>query len=242
MATRFTVIFGRQQSEAAVLKRLEAWRQGQGGTGVQVFEAGTSPPFRFCSDERVRFPPSNLADVPDTASKVARLKSDVLRDLDVFAKNPRRLLDLYFDFIAERLDAEAAAFDVLLQPLGRLFKIEDWVYSALRPLPNAVVFDADDPETPPAVEPHDMVFWTGQTVLAIRLLGSGTPSTREVDACERLQAMGGRVVTIAGADLATGTELFADSGFPSEFQFFWHDAPYPCSPFRPQGLPRSLAR
>ena len=86
-----------------------------------------------------------------------------------------------------------------------------------------------------------MVFWTGQTVLAIRLLGSGTPSTREVDACERLQAMGGRVVTIAGADLATGTQLFADSGFPPEFLFFWHDAPYPCSPFRPQGLPRVLA-
>ena len=155
MATQFTVIFGRQQSQAAVLKRLEAWRQGQGGTGVQVFEAGTSPPLRFCSDALVRFSPSFLAEIPDTATKVARLKSAVARDLDVFAKNPRRLLDLYFDFIAARLETESAALEQLLRPLGGLFRIEDWTYSALRPLPNAVVFDANRgsrPPTPPRRE------------------------------------------------------------------------------------------
>lgn len=242
MATQFTVIFGRQQSETAVLQRLEAWQQGQGGTGVQVFQAGTTPPFRLCSDELVRFPPAILADVPDTASKVARLKADISRDMDVFAKNPRRLLDLYFDFIAAQVETESAALDALLQPLGGLFRIEDWTYTALRPLPNAAVFAADDPEISPAVLLHDMVFWTGQTVLAIRLRGGATPPPRETDACDGLQAMGVHIVTIPAGELATGIEIFSDARFPPEFRFFWQGAPYPCSPFRPQGLPRSLAR
>lgn len=242
MSRRFAVIFGRKQSNAAVVERLESWRQGKDPAGIKIFESGTTPPFRFCSDEQVRYPPSFLADVPDTATKVARLKSDVLRDLDVFAKNPRRLLDLYFDFIAARLETESVALEKLLRSLGGLFKVEDWVYSALRPLPNAVVFDPDDPETPPVAEPQDMVFWTGQTVLAIRLRGSGTPSAREAEASERLQATGARVVTIAAAELAAGIEIFSDSRFPPEIRSFWQGTSYPCSPFRPEGLPRVLSR
>ena len=242
MSCRFAVIFGRKQSDAAILQRLAAWRQGANPAGVRVFAAATTPPLRFNSDDRVRFPPSFLADIPDTATRVARLKSDVSRDLDVFAKNPRRLLDLYFDFIAARLDAERAALDQLLRPLGGLFRVEDWVYSALRPLPNAAVFDADDPEPPRAVVTQDLVFWTGRAALAIRLRGSGTPSPREAGATERLQAMGVQVATIPAAELGAGIELFSAVRFPPEFRSFWQGAPYPCSPFRPQGLPEELAR
>ena len=240
MSCRLAVIFGRKKSDAAILQRLDAWRQGQNPAGVRVFDAAATPALRFNSDEQVRFPPSVLAEIPDTATKVARLKSDVSRDLDVFAKNPRRLFDLYFDFIAARLIAERAALDRLLRPLGGLFRVEDWVYSALRPLPNAAVFDADDPGSPAAVLTHDMVFWTGRAALAIRLHGSGTPSSREADATESLRALGVQVVTIPAAELGAGGDLFSTGRFPPEFRSFWQGTPYPCSPFRPQGLPEAL--
>lgn len=241
MIRRFVVLFGRKQSDATVLRRLDAWRQGKDTAGVRFFAAGSTPTLRFGSDDLVRFPPSFLADVGDTESKLARLKSDVSRDMDVFAKNPRRLLDRYFDFIEARLHAEGAALERLLQPLGGLFRVDDWAYSALRPLPNAAVFDGAEDGAPPPVMHHDMVFWTGQTVLAIRLRGSGTTSSRDAEACARLQELGVRIVTIPVSNLATGIELFSESRFPPEFLSFWQGAPYPCSPFRPQGLTRSLS-
>ncbi len=241
MKRRFAVIFGRKQPDAAVLKRLQEARQGEAVAGARIFEPGSAPPLRLCSDDRVRFPPSVLADIPDTARKVARLKADVSRDMDVFAKNPRRLLDLYFAFIAARLEAEGATLEELLRPLGGLFRVQDWAFSALRPMPNAAVFDADDAETAPVVASFDLAFWTGETVLAVRLHGSGTPSPREEEACDRLRAMGVHIVTIPARDLATGIEIFSESVFPDVFRSFWHGIAYPCSPFRPQGLPASLA-
>jgi hypothetical protein len=234
------VTFGRRQSYDAVLTRLDAWRLGQDPAGIKTFDAGTTLPLRFCSDDGVRFPPTFLADISDAESKLARLKSDVSRHMDVFARNPRRLLDRYFDFIGARLNAERAALDASLQPLGGLFRVEDWAYAALRPMPNAIVFDADDTENPPVPVTHDIAFWTGQTVLAIRVSGSGTPPPRELEARHRLQGMGVDIVTIPAADLAAGREPFSDSRFPLEFRNFWHGAPYPCSPFRPQGLPFAL--
>lgn len=241
MSRQFVVLFGRKQSDAAVLRRLDAWRQGTDAAGVKIFKAGSTPPLRFGSDELVRFPPAFLADVGDTESKLARLKSDVSRDMDVFGKNPRRLLDRYFNFIEARLGAEGATLERLLQPLGGLFCVDDWAYSALRPLPNAAVFDAAEGGAPLPVMHHDLVFWTGRTVLAVRVRGGGTTSSRDAEACDRLMELGVRIVAIPASNLASGIDCFPESEFPPQFRSFWQDAPYPCSPFRPQGLPRSLS-
>jgi hypothetical protein len=241
MNRRYVVTFGRKMSDAVVLRQLAAYRQRKDTVGVAIFERGATPPLRLGVDDGLRFPPSFLADVPDTASKLARLKADVAREFDLFAKNPQLLLDLYFDFIAARLDEDATELAQRMRPLGGLFRVEDWAFSALRPMPNAAVFDADEPESEPGVVLHDMAFWTGETVLTIRLRGSATQSSREADTCARLEAMGVRIVTIPVPELTAGTGIFSSPRFPAEFLSFWQDAPYPCSPFRPQGLTRSLS-
>lgn len=241
MRRRFVVVYGRKQSDAAVLQRLAAYHRGEDVTDVKMFEQGSTRPFRFGADEGLRFPPAYLAEVPDTPSKRERLREDLSRAFDMFAKNPRRLVDLYFDFIAARLTAEAEALERRLRPLGGVFRVEDLAFSALRPMPYAAVFDVDDPEDAPVVMLHDMAFWTGETLLTIRLRGSGTPSPRETGASDRLQAMGARIVTIPVQELAAGAGIFSESRFPAEFLSFWQGAPYPCSPFRPQGLTRSLS-
>jgi hypothetical protein len=241
MSHRFHVVFGRKQAAAAVLQRLDARRQGGAPADTLTLEPGATPALRLGSDDGARFPPAFLADLPDTVRKLQHLEADIARDFDVFAKNPRRLLDLYFDFIAARPDAEADALERRLRPLGGLFRVEDWAFSALRPLPNAAVFDADAPDATSAVVLHDLAFWTGETVLTVRLRGSGTPSPHETETCARLQALGVSIVTIPVQELAAGVAIFSPSRFPAEFLFFWQDAAYPCSPFRPQGLTRSLS-
>jgi len=241
MKRRFIVIFGRKRTDAVLMQRVAAYREGGAGPDGATFETGTTPPFRLGDDDGRRFPPSFLAELPDTAGNLAWLKADAARDLDLFAKNPRRLLDLYFDFILVRLDEEAAALAQRLQPIGGLFRVEDWAFAALRPMPNAAVFDADDPEAAAPLVLHDLAFWTGEAVLTIRLRGSGTPLPREADACERLRDLGVQIVTIPVAELAAGTAIFSPERFPAAFRSFWQGAPYPCSPFRPQGLTQTLA-
>jgi hypothetical protein len=241
MSRRFSLIFGRKRSDTAALQRLATIRDGTSPPGARIFEAGSTPALRFASDDGVRYPPALLADVPGTAQKLAWLKAAAARDLDVFAKHPRRLLDLYFEWIAARLDEDAAALEQLSRPLGGLFRVEDWIFAALRPLLNAAVFDADAPEPASPVLLHDIAFWTGDAVLTIRLRGSSTPLPHDAEACDRLLALGVQIVTVPVQDLAAGIGIFSEPRFPREFVCFWQGAGYPCSPFRPQGLPRSLA-
>ena len=237
---RFLVTFGRKRSRDADAAYLAAWRSGRKQPGIRLFEPGTTPPFRFGSDDGVRYAPARLAELSDTTSKLAQLNDALARDLDVFARYPRRLLDIYFEFIAARLAAERDALESLLRPLGGLFRVEDWAFAALRPLPNAAVFDADDDAMPPVVLHHDMAFWTGQTVLMVRLQGGATPSLRERDAGARLECMGVQIVVIPVQELATGTAIFSEARFPDAFLSFWQGQPYPASPFRPEGLPADL--
>jgi hypothetical protein len=241
MSRRFVVTFGKKRSDAAGLQRLAASQAGKAPPGARVFEAGSTPAFRLGSDDGVRYPPALLADVPGTAQKLAWLKAAAARDLDVFAKHPRRLLDLYFEWITARLGEDAAALEQLLRPLGGLFRVGDWAFAALRPLPNAAVFDADAPEPASPVLLHDIAFWTGDAVLTIRLRGSSTPLPHDAEARDRLLALGVRIVTVPVQDLAAGIGIFSEPRFPREFVCFWQGEAYPCSPFRPRGLPRSLA-
>lgn len=241
MTRRFAVIFGRKQSDTAILQGLADLRSGTPAADARRFEPGVTPALRFASDDGERHPPSRLADIPETADKLVALKAALSRDLDVFARNQRRLLDLYFDFIGGRLHANADILAERLRHLGGLFRLADWAFSALRPLPNAAVFDADEADSAPPVLVHDFAFWTGDQVLAIRIRGSGTPSARETDILARLQASGVGIATIPAADLATGTAIFSEARFPAAFLNFWDGAAYPCSPFRPQGLPDTLS-
>ena len=241
MPNRFVIAFGRKPSDAAVRQRLTDWRDGKEPAGVLAVESGVTPAYRLGSDDGARFSPSLLAAVPDTASKLDRLKSDIARDLDVFAKHPRQLLDLYFAFIVAQLDDHADEIERASQPLGGLFRLEDWAFAALRPLPNAVVFAGEPDDPPRAVLIHDFAFWTGHQVLTIRLRGSASPAPRETDLCDRLAADGVDIVTMPAAALTADAEIFAESLFPPEFRYFWRAVAYPNSPFKPQGLTPSLS-
>lgn len=240
MSNGIIVIFGRKLSDSAVRQRLTGWRDGEAPAGAMAF-APDAPALRLGGDDGVRYPPAFLANVPDTGAKLAWLKTHVARDLDVFARNPRRLLDLYFEFVAARVAAEEAGLTRRREPLGGLFRAEDWAFAALRPLPNAVVFDAAANPAQAPVLRHDLAFWTGREALAIRVRGSETAPPREAEALGRLAESGVRVVSIPAQELADGIGIFSQFRFPPEFLSFWQDAPYPSSPFRPQGLPCTLS-
>lgn len=211
-------------------------RPGRDGTGARslVIAPGRTPPVRLNSDLGARYRPERLAEIPDNAAKLDRLKDDLLRTLDIFAKHPRQFVEVYFRFIAERIEAETATLDRALAWSGGLFTAGDWIFSALRPLPQAVVVESGGQGG--AVGPVcDFAFWTGRHVLAVELHGSAR-SRRDQAGKDGLPPDLVKPVTIAVAALAGGTDIFTTGDFPPEFLSFWEGEGVPSSPFRPVGL------
>ena len=203
--------------------------------GVFVAEPGRTPALRFNSDRGVRYGPNVLTELPDTASKLARLKSDCARSLDLFARNRLRFLDLYFEFVEAQVAAASAALDQALAWSDGVLRRSDWVFSALRPLPDALIgFTGPDPDDAPLR--HDFVFWTGDTVLAVRLVGVATGSAAARAAQDRLTDRGVQIVAVPAAALTDGIALFDAPDFPPALRDFWSNQCYPSSPFRPLGL------
>lgn len=208
-------------------------RKGPDDFGVHSMAVmpGRTPALRFNSDLGMRYRPERLAEIPDNAAKVERLKSDLMRSLDIFAKHPRQFVELYFRFIAERIEVEKAALERTLLWSDGLFGAGDWIFSALRPLPLAAVVEPEG-QGRAATPVYDFAFWTGRQVLGVDLQGSGR-SRREPD---RFSPDRVKPVTVSVAALAGGTDIFAAADFPPEFAFFWDGEDVPSSPFRPVGL------
>ncbi len=211
-------------------------RTGAGAAGAQAMAIvpGSTPALRFNSDLGVRYRPERLAEVPDNMAKVERLKAELLRTLDIFAKHPRQFVELYFQFVAERIEAEREALDKALAWSGGLFGAEDWIFAALRPLPLAAVQVNEGPQNATTVV-FDFAFWTGRQVLAIELRGSARNSRKTAEQRGFSPDLV-KPIAVPVAALAGGTEVFADSGFPPEFSAFWQGESVPSSPFRPVGL------
>lgn len=214
-------------------------RRGTGDSGDRslAIVPDRTPALRFNSDRGVRYRPERLAEIPDNAARIERLRDELIRTLDIFAKHPRQFVEIYFRFIAQRVDAERAALDRALAWSGGLFGADDWIFSALRPLPRAMVLESEGQQNA-AARVYDFAFWTGREVLAIDLRGdSHRPRDRDEPTASLV-----RKIPIPVEGLASGTDIFAADGFPAEFSSFWTGENVPSSPFRPVGLTQAPDR
>ena len=137
-----------------------------------------------------------------------------------YAPLRRQFIASYFDFIATHLAAHRAELVERAKPFDGLYAPEDWLWSALRPLPRGWV---------PVAErflPADMVFWDGARAVAVELAARDTEKQRA------LQAAG---VTVYRIEPGMLTRL--DAILPSSFRRFWDGQALPSSPFR-RPIPR----
>jgi hypothetical protein len=195
-----------------------------------VVEPGVTPAFRLNSDTGQRFAPERLAELPDRDAMLAALEEETARQLDLFAKHPRRFLDLYFAFVAARARAEKAALQERLAWSDGLFDHRDWVFSALRPLPRARLASVDGTRLKPLGGVVDFAFWTGNEAVTVEI-GSARASQSSAEA-----SPGVAPVRLAPGDLESVASCFSPSRFPEIFFTFWWGEAWPASPFRPRGL------
>lgn len=194
-----------------------------------------TPPLRLNTDVGVRFPPDQLAKLPSNEEKLDYLRYEIAGALDLFAQYQRRFLDRYFAFIVDRCRKAASDLSATVAWSGGLFSAEDYVFSALWPLPDAqVLLSANGKET--TLGGFDFAFWTGQRVLGITFAG-GTVHQNETENHHNNPITDLLMpVLVIARDLQDDTSLFCEPRFPAEFVSFWNGEKAPSSPFRPVGL------
>lgn len=147
--------------------------------------------------------------IGDHAARIAAIRSFLHGLCGDYAPQRRRFVDAYLDALTAHI---AAHRDVLVQDLQRydgLYAPEDWLWSALRPLPRAWL------RTDAGTLMADIAFWDGTQAIAIDLGGG--------------QAMAGATVLRITPEMLAGDLLRL---LPETFRHFWQGQILPASPFR----------
>jgi hypothetical protein len=132
-----------------------------------------------------------------------------------YAPLRRQFVAAYFRFIAGTIDAHRAELAERLRQYDSLYAPEDFLWSALRPLPRGWV---------PVGEhwlPADMVFWDGVRAIVLEL------GARDSDRQRALLAAGVDTLRIGPADFDRLGAIL-----PGGFHRFWDGETLPSSPFR----------
>lgn len=231
MPGQFAILWGRAARRAAEID-VSALSGNIDSDQVLPLQPGRTPPFRLNTDTGRRVLPERLSELAGHDAKLAALKEEAARGLDLFARHPRLFLDLYFAFAADRVEAERTALENRLAWSAGLFGYCDWAFSALRPLPRAGVAEIGEGR-PRLLQPvADFVFWTGTEALLVVV---GASARRQPDSAAG-PAVPIRTVAVTPADLAVPETLFTRERFGEAFITFWEGEPWPAGPFRPRGL------
>ncbi len=132
-----------------------------------------------------------------------------------YAPLRRQFIAAYFRFAASVIDAHRTELMAWLQRYDGLYAPEDFLWSALRPLPRGWVPVGEH------LLPADMVFWDGVQPLAIELAARDTDRQRALHAAN---------VVIMRIEPTAFDRL--DALLPPSFHRFWDGERLPSSPFR----------
>ena len=172
-----------------------------------------------------------LQDLADPAAQLDYLRAYVDRHCGLWAKFQKLFIDRYFAFVSAEVEAGRRDLEGRAAAFGGLYNYRDWLFSALRPLPQAHLC-LDVGAGRPLVR-VDFAFWTGAAVLAVDLVGTETAGPAQEARAARLKAAGITRVKLPQAALHAGT--LADH-LPPPLVRFWQDDPVPSGPFIPATL------
>jgi hypothetical protein len=153
--------------------------------------------------------------IGDHAARVAAAKVWLESLCGDYAPLRRQFVDAYLRCVAAQIETHRAELTARLEPYDGLYAPDDFLWSALRPLPRGWVPAGGQ------LLPADMVFWDGAQPIAIELAARDT---------ERQRALLAAGVTACRIEPSKFRRL--DAELPSVFLRFWEVATLPSSPFR----------
>lgn len=153
---------------------------------------------------------------PDHAARVATILRWLSAQCGDYAAQRQRFIAVYFHGIAAHLHAHRDELAAAVQRYDGLYALDDWLWSALRPLPRAWLTAGD------RLLPCDIAFWPGERAVAIDV------AVHETERTAALRDAGIDVVRVAPD--AEGDAVL--DALPDAFKWFWRDQMLPASPFR----------
>ena len=150
--------------------------------------------------------------VGDHAARVVAMRQFLRGLCGDYATQRVRFVEHYLDCMAAHLAAHRDALARDLQRYDGLYAPEDWLWSALRPLPRAWL------PTGAGMALVDFAFWDGAQAIAIDVGGS--------------QREAGMIVCRIAPDVLTCDPLALLKVLPDGFRCFWSGQTLPASPFR----------
>jgi hypothetical protein len=154
-------------------------------------------------------PPDAMPPTSDHPARLAAVTAWIAAQSGPYAPVRQKFIAAYFAWIEHELAAHAEELDRNLARFRGLYAATDWIFSAFRPLPRALVPIAED------FFPVDFAFWDGAALTVILLGAAAAPP-------------GIPTVRLTAADLAEplGPRL------PVAWHGFWRGESLPVTPFR----------
>jgi hypothetical protein len=160
--------------------------------------------------------------IGDHAARVTAAQTWLEGQCGDYAPLRRQFIAAYFCCLAAEIEAHREELTERLKPYDGLYAPDDFLWSALRPLPRGWVPAGE------ALLPADMVFWDGVRAVAIEL------SARETEKQRVLAAAG---VSVCRIEPVTFDRL--GDVLPDMLRHFWRNQALPSSPFR-RAIPRGV--
>jgi hypothetical protein len=158
----------------------------------------------------------------DHTARVAAAKAWLESLCGDYAPLRRQFVAAYLQCAAAQIEPHRAELAAKLAPYDGLYAPDDFLWSALRPLPRGWVPAGGQ------LLPADMVFWDGAQPIAIEL------ASRDTDRQRVLLSVGVTVYRIEPSMFAR-----LDAVLPDVFLRFWKGPTLPSSPFR-RAIPRGV--
>lgn len=178
-------------------------------------------PFRLNSEA---LPPDRVAGGQGGhAARMAAAEAWLLAACGAYAPLRHRFAAFWLRFATAHVASHRAELAERLRPFDGLYAPEDFVWSALRPLPRALVPVAD------GTVPVDAAFWDGSRITVVLLGDAPAIAAHDVISCR-----------LTAADLDSDPEKLIAARMPAEFLRFWNGETLPVTPFR-RSLPALAA-
>ncbi len=182
----------------------------------------------YDGDWRFDDPPDPVR-LADSVAALGFLRDQLQRLCDPWTPHQARFIAQYVGFIAATIAAEAPVLEARLARFGGLYRVADFGYSALRPLPRAHLPDAT------GWIAVDAAFWTGAALVAVDIADTRRTRRRRSADHARLAAAGVEVIELAPEQLS-GDPLALAAHLPAALARFCDGEALPSSPFKTTAL------
>lgn len=197
-------------------------------------------PLRVNSGQYEFMEPPDHRQLGDPADQLEFMLNHLKIHCDLWGKFQKLFLDRYFQFIAAHVEENKAKLGELIKSFGSLYQYRDWMFSALRPLPQSHLNTGGAAYAPDDLIAVDFAFWDKDGGIALYLISSPHRNSARQRRYDRLEAAGITVVEIEQSCLQPDQQSVFDDQLPDTFKTFWKEEPFPSGPFKSDVLGASI--